>query len=289
MTRAMTAAATPGRAGAAEVHEVVAALGQRLDDRRQRRHADLQARVEGDVDLGDGAQPAVDVGVGADDLDLEAGHAALADLVERVRHAVHAADAVGHERDAQRVAFALHELALLAAEEGGRGRVGDGRDAGVEEAGRGGAEVAAAWSWRPGRRRPRRASLRSCARRARRKRSAWLKSSCCRSASSSRSPRRRSMASSQACSSAAGVVGAEVGADRAARGRRPRASRARPWSAPRAGRPAPPSPRPSARTASAIALCAHLAALPCSPRAAARPARTWPRSSCQVSGDRASR
>ena len=45
------------------------------------------------------------------------------------------------------------------------------------------------------------ASLRSCARRARRKRSAWLKSSCCRSASRSPSPRRRSMASSQACSS----------------------------------------------------------------------------------------
>jgi hypothetical protein len=69
------------RAGAAEVHEVVAALGQRLDDRRQRRHAHLQSGVEGDVDLGHRAQPAVDVGVGAD-LDL-AGHAALANLVER--------------------------------------------------------------------------------------------------------------------------------------------------------------------------------------------------------------
>ena len=135
-----------GRPRAAEVHEVVAALGQRLDDRRQRRHADLQARVEGDVDLGDGAQPAVDVGVGADDLDLEPGHPALADLVERVGDAVHAADGVGHERDPQRIALALDELALLAAEEGGRGRVRDGRDAGVEEARRGGAEVA------PGRR-----------------------------------------------------------------------------------------------------------------------------------------
>ena len=48
------------------------------------------------------------------------------------------------------------------------------------------------------------------------------------------------------------------------------------------GSTAPPSPRPRARTASAIALCAHLAALPCSPRADARPARTCPRSSCQV-------
>jgi hypothetical protein len=37
----------------------------------------------------------------ADHLDVEAGHPALADLVERVRDAVHAADAVGDERDAQ--------------------------------------------------------------------------------------------------------------------------------------------------------------------------------------------
>ena len=132
-----------GRARAAQVDEVVAALGQRLDDRRQRRHADLQAGVEGDVDLGHGAQPPVDVGVGADDLDLEAGHAPLADLVERVGDPVHGADGVGHQCHAQRVAFVVHELALLAAEEGGRGCVGDGGDAGVEEAGRGGAEVAA--------------------------------------------------------------------------------------------------------------------------------------------------
>ena len=149
------------RAGAAEVHEVVAALGQRLDDRRQRRHADLQAGVERDVDLGDGAQPAVDVGVGADDLDLEAGHAALADLVERVGDAVHPADRVGHQRDAQRLALARHELALLAAEEGGRGRVRDRRHAGVEEAGRGGAEVAAGRRGAQRRRRPR---PRACAR-----------------------------------------------------------------------------------------------------------------------------
>ena len=41
----------PGRAGGAKVHEVVAALGERLDERRQARHAHLQPRVEGDVDL----------------------------------------------------------------------------------------------------------------------------------------------------------------------------------------------------------------------------------------------
>ena len=56
-------------------------------------------------------QAAVDVRVGADHLDLEAGHAALADLVERVGDAVHAADAVGHERHARRLALARDQLA----------------------------------------------------------------------------------------------------------------------------------------------------------------------------------
>ena len=39
--------------------------------------------VEGDLELGRGRQPAVDAGVGADHLDLEAGHAELADLLDR--------------------------------------------------------------------------------------------------------------------------------------------------------------------------------------------------------------
>ena len=86
-------------------------------------------------------QAPVDVGVGADDLDLEARHAALAELVERVRDAVHAADRVGDERDAQRLAVAARELGLLAAEERGGRRVGDRRQAGVEERRGGGAEV----------------------------------------------------------------------------------------------------------------------------------------------------
>ena len=77
--------------------------------------------------------------VGADDLDLEAGHAALADLVDRVRHAVHPADPVGHQRDPHRLALARRQLALLTPEEGGRGRVGDRGEAGREELrGRGG-------------------------------------------------------------------------------------------------------------------------------------------------------
>ena len=122
------------RAGRAEVQHAVAAFGQRLDDRGQRRHADLQPGVERDLDLGDRAQAAVDVRVGADHLDLEAGHAALADLVDRVRDAVHPADAVGDQRDPHRLALARRELALLAPEEGGGGRVGDRGEAGREDA-----------------------------------------------------------------------------------------------------------------------------------------------------------
>ena len=52
----------PRRAGRDEVDEVVAAVGQRLDDGGDARHADLQAGVEGDVDLGDGGQAPVDAG-----------------------------------------------------------------------------------------------------------------------------------------------------------------------------------------------------------------------------------
>ena len=149
------------RTGGAEVDEVVAPVGERLDDRRQAGDTDLQARVERDVDLGNGAQPPVDVVVGADDLDLEAGHAAVAQLVERVRHAVHAADGVGDERDAQRLALAAGELGLLATEEGrGRG-VRDRREARVEQRGRRAVRDPAR---RAGPRRPPRRPARACAR-----------------------------------------------------------------------------------------------------------------------------
>ena len=181
MTRAMIAGGDAGRAGRAEVDEVVAALGERLDDRRQARHADLQARRR------TGCRPRRPRSGGGrrsrsvpTTSTSKPGHAALAELVERVRDAVHAADAVGDERDAQRLAVAVGELRLLAAEEGRGRRVGDRREAGVEE------------RRRPRRRCPRRralprrsastalASLRSWQRRARRKRSACEKSSCCR-------------------------------------------------------------------------------------------------------------
>ena len=83
--------------------------------------------VEGDVDLGHRAQAAVDVGVGADHLDLVAGHAALADLLDRVGDAVHPAEAVGDQRDPRPVAVRARQLELLAAEEGRRGGVRDRR------------------------------------------------------------------------------------------------------------------------------------------------------------------
>ncbi len=130
-----------GRPGRAEVDEVVAAFGQRFDDRRQRRHADLQPGVERDLDLGDRAEAAVGDQVGRDDLDLEARHAAVAQLLQRVRDAMHPADAVGDQRDAARLVFATGELGLLLAQEGRGRRVGDRRDAGVKELGRAGGQA----------------------------------------------------------------------------------------------------------------------------------------------------
>ena len=169
-----------GRAGRADVHEVVAALGQRLDDRRDARDADLQPLVERDLDLGDRAEAAVGDGVGRDDLDLEARDAAVAQLLQRVRDAVHPADAVGDQRDAARRAVLVRdELRLLLAQERGGRRVGDRGDAGVEEVRGARRQPARAALADAGDRRSSttRASLRSCVRRARRKRSAWRKSS----------------------------------------------------------------------------------------------------------------
>ena len=115
------------------MHEVVAPLGQRLDDRRHARHADLETAVEGDIDLGDRAQAPVDVGVGADHLDLEPGHPAIADLLDRVGDAVHPAESVGDQRDPRSIAVAAGQLELFAAQEGSRGRVGNRGQAGVEQ------------------------------------------------------------------------------------------------------------------------------------------------------------
>ncbi len=113
--------------------EVIAALGQRLDERRDGRHADLHPAVERDVDLGDRAQAPVDVGVGADHLDLVARDAAVSDLLDRVRDAVHRTEAIGDQRHTWAVAVAACQLELLAAEEGRRGGVWDRRQAGVEQ------------------------------------------------------------------------------------------------------------------------------------------------------------
>ena len=86
------------------MQQPVAAVGQRVDHREQARNADRQPGIERDLGLGHRAQPPVDAGVGADQLDLEAGHAALADLGERAGDAVDRAEAVGHQRHADRLA-----------------------------------------------------------------------------------------------------------------------------------------------------------------------------------------
>ncbi len=124
----------PDRPGRADVDRVEGALGERLHGGGQARHADAQAGVEGDVHLGDRGETAVDGGVGADHLDLEARHAALADLFERARDPVGAADPVGHDRHPRRLPLARVELGLLAAQEGGGGGVGDRGDAALEDA-----------------------------------------------------------------------------------------------------------------------------------------------------------
>jgi hypothetical protein len=130
-----------GRAGGAHVHDVVAALGQRLDDRRNGGHADLQAGIERDVDLGHRAEASIDVGVGADHLDIEPAHATGADLLDRVGDPVHPADALDEQRHPRTVAVAPGQLGLLASQERGRGAVGDGRHAGIEQREGGAARV----------------------------------------------------------------------------------------------------------------------------------------------------
>ena len=94
--------------------------GERLHGGREAGDADAQAGVEGHVDLCHGRQAPVDVGVGADHLDLEARHAALADLLDRARDAVGAADAVGQDRHPRVLAVLARrardgELGLLVA------------------------------------------------------------------------------------------------------------------------------------------------------------------------------
>ena len=117
------------------MQQAVAAVGEGVDDREQARDADGQAGVERDVGLGHCAQPPVDTRVGPDHLDLEARHPALADLGDGAADAVDGAEAVGDERDAQRLAVAAGHALALAGQERRRGRVRDGGDAGLEHAG----------------------------------------------------------------------------------------------------------------------------------------------------------
>ena len=128
----------PGGAGRADVDRVEAAVGEQLHGGGEAGDADREAGVVGHVDLGDGGQAQVDLGVGADDLDLEAGDAALADLLDRARDAVHRADPVGEDRHARGLAVVADrapvELGALVGEEGDGGGVGDRGDAALEQA-----------------------------------------------------------------------------------------------------------------------------------------------------------
>ena len=132
----------PGRTGGGDVDEVVGALGQGLDQVREAGDAEGHPLVEGDLQLGGGREAAVDAGVGADDVDLEAGDAALADLFDRVGDPVHRADPVGDHGDPLALTATIAQLRLLGTEEGGGRRVGDRRDEGGEETVDGGLEVA---------------------------------------------------------------------------------------------------------------------------------------------------
>ena len=122
-----------GGPGRAHVDQVVAALRECLGDRGDARDPDLHPRVERHLHLGDGAQPAVDIGVGADHLDVEPGHAAVANLADRVGDAVHRPESVGDHGHARPIAVVACQLVLLAPEERGRGGVWDRRQAGVEQ------------------------------------------------------------------------------------------------------------------------------------------------------------
>ena len=95
--------ADPGRARGGDVDQVVAALGEGLDHRRQSGHAELQSLVERNLELRGGRQAAVDARVGADHLDLEAGDPALADLFDRPGDPVHRLDPVRDQGDARQI------------------------------------------------------------------------------------------------------------------------------------------------------------------------------------------
>ena len=132
----------PGRPGGGDVNEVVGALCQHLDQVRETGDAEAELVEERDLQLGRRGQAPVHPGIGADDVDVEAGDPELADAFDRVGDAVHRADPVGDHRDPLPLPAPVAQLRLLGAEEGGRGRVGDRRHERLEEAVDGAGEVA---------------------------------------------------------------------------------------------------------------------------------------------------
>ena len=119
----------------AHVDEVEAALCERLQRRRHARDADAQARRLRQLEVADRGEPPVDVGVGAEDLDLEARHAARADLLDHACDAVRGADPVDEDGDAGALFAEVRapESSGLVGEEGAGGGIGDHRHTGAEE------------------------------------------------------------------------------------------------------------------------------------------------------------
>ena len=125
----------PGRSGGGYVDEVIGALRQGLDQVRQARDAEGHPFVEGDLQLRRGGQAAVDAGVGADDVDVEAGDAALANLFDRVGDPMHRADPVGDHRNPLPLPTPVPQLRFLGAEESGGRRIRHRRYQRLEEPG----------------------------------------------------------------------------------------------------------------------------------------------------------
>jgi hypothetical protein len=115
------------------VDELIAALRDGLDDCGDAGDADAQTWVERDLDLRHGAEPPVDIGVGADDLDLVARDPAFANLPDRAGGAVYGVQAVCDERHPRPLLLATLQAPFLAGQKPFRGRVRDDRETGLED------------------------------------------------------------------------------------------------------------------------------------------------------------
>ena len=239
------------------------------------------------LDLGDRAQAAVDVRVGADHLDLEAGHAALADLVERVRDAVHRRRR--RRRRARRASARRSRVRELAPSRGrGTRRPGAYGMAAMQAANsaeRGRRELAPASAIARSPPRAAAGARGSGARGARGRRARSRRTGAARAARARSC--RRSTASSQARSSARASSGPRSQPIAPVRGVALASSRARPSAAPRRGRARAVARRGRARGRRAPSPRAPTwRREPCSPCALTRPPRRCARNSSGVAARR---